>query len=628
MCGICGFLTPGGGVSPDALERMTATLVHRGPDDGDMWADAESGIAFGHRRLSILDLSPLGRQPMHSSCGRYVITYNGEVYNHLDLRRQLGDYPFRSTSDTETILAAIRQWGLEGAVGRFVGMFAFGLWDREERTLSLVRDRLGIKPLYYGVSRGAVLFGSELKALRAYPGFDNPIDRNALALYFRHSCIPGSHCIYQGVHKLTPGTMAIFGQGRTEPELRTYWSARDVWLKGMNAPYRGTLDEAADDLEALLREAVGMRMLSDVPLGAFLSGGIDSSTVVALMQAQSSRPVKTFAIGFEEAAFNEGDHARAVAAHLGTDHTELILRPKDLLDVVPLIPKYWDEPFADSSQIPTFCVSRLTREQVTVSLSGDGGDELFAGYRRYFYMDKWPLVARVPYPVRSLASKILPRLPAAFFKFFGPWGPKVRWRLDALAMRRFPEFYRHLFSHLQHPEELVPGAVDIPTAMMDPHNTISDDRFCQMALWDIVGYLPDDILTKVDRASMAVGLEARVPILDHRVVEFAASLPTEMKVREGQGKQVLRRVLSRHVPARLVDRPKAGFGVPIQSWLGNELRDWAESLLSPEVIRDQGILDADSVGRMWQAYLAGDLHWNFCLWDVLMFQAWIEELGQ
>ncbi|MBI9079546.1 MAG: asparagine synthase (glutamine-hydrolyzing) [Pseudodesulfovibrio sp.] len=626
MCGICGFVGYHRALDDASLKAMTDTIDHRGPDDSDIWLDREAGVGLGHRRLSILDLSPLGRQPMHSACGRYVIAYNGEVYNHLDLRRELGEYPFKSTSDTETILAAISQWGLEEAVKRFVGMFAFALWDRQERSLSLVRDRLGIKPLYYGLSGGAVVFGSELKALRAAPVFDNRINRNALGLYFRHSCIPTPYSIYEGIHKLTPGTIACYKDGQTEPELITYWSSRQAWLDGIANPFGGTIDEATDELDGLLRNAVGMRMLSDVPLGAFLSGGIDSSTIVAMMQEQSSRPVKTFAIGFHEDAYSEAKYAKEVARHLGTDHTELYLSPKDLLDVIPLIPKHWDEPFADASQIPTYCVSRLAREYVTVSLSGDGGDELFAGYRRYFYMNKWSIVERVPYAARYFASKTLAHIPAPFFELFGPWGPKVRWRVDALSMKTFSEFYRNLFSHCKHPEEFVLGSSEPETQLMNPANRVSEDRLKLMTLWDTVGYLPDDILTKVDRASMAVGLETRVPLLDHRVVEFAAALPTSMKVQNGSGKEVLRRVLDRYVPRELVDRPKMGFGVPIQDWLRNELRDWCESLLQPDEIRRQGLLNADMVERMWREYLDGTLHWNSHLWDVLMFQAWLAEV--
>lgn len=625
MCGICGFLTFDGSGDADDLVRMTDTLSHRGPDDADVWIDRESGIGLGHRRLSILDLSELGRQPMHSACGRYVIAYNGEVYNHLALRKEL-DYPFKSSSDTETLLAAVSAWGLENTVRRCIGMFAISLWDRQERTLTLVRDRLGIKPLYHGVSNGVVMFASELKALKAHPGFVNEIDRNALGLYFRYSCIPAPHSIYKGIHKLKPGTMATYRSGQTEPKVTTYWSARDVWLDGEQRPFAGSMDDAVNELDLLLRDAVGMRMLSDVPLGAFLSGGIDSSTVVALMQAQSSRPVKTFAIGFQEDAFNEAQHAKDVARHLGTDHTELYLSPQDLLNVVPLIPKHWDEPFADASQIATYCVSQLAREHVTVSLSGDGGDEMFVGYRRYMHMDKWKLVDRVPLPLRVIAAKMFAHLPAPFFKLFGDWGPKVRWRVDALSMKVFSEFYSSLTSHARHPEEFVLGCTEPWTELMNPKNQISKDRYRLMTLWDTVGYLPDDILTKVDRASMAVSLEARVPLLDHRVVEFAASLPTSMKVHNGQGKRVLRKVLDRYVPRELVDRPKMGFGVPIQEWLRNELRDWCESLLQPDVLKQQGLLNTEMVETMWSEYLGGTTHWNYHLWDVLMFQAWLAEV--
>jgi len=625
MCGICGFWAPANLRDKESLQSMTSSLAHRGPNDSGIWLDAKTGIAFGHRRLSILDLSSLGHQPMHSGCGRYVIVYNGEIYNHLDLRKELSGFVYKSNSDTETLLAAISQWGLAKAVTRFIGMFAIALWDKRDRTLSLVRDRLGIKPLYFGLCSGSVVFGSELKAIRAYHGFNNAINRNAIGLYFRHSCIPAPYSIYEGIHKLTPGTIATYMEGTKEPTLQTYWSARQAWIDGEEAPFRGSIEEATDELDTLLRDAVRIRMLADVPLGAFLSGGVDSSTVVAMMQAQSSHPVKTFAIGFQEKAYNEAPYAREVAKHLRTDHVEMSLSPKELLEIVPLLPKHWDEPFADASQIPTYCVSRLAREHVTVSLSGDGGDELFAGYRRYFYMDKWNIVSRVPFPLRVLASNTLAHLPASFFNLFGEWGPKVRWRVDALSMKNFAEFYRNLFSHSKHPNEFVLKSAEPETELMNPANWISKDRFRLMTLWDTLGYLPDDILTKVDRASMAVGLEARVPILDHRVVEFAASLPTSMKVQNGQGKDVLKRVLDRYVPRKLVDRPKMGFGVPIQDWLRKELRDWCESLLNPNIIRQQGLLNVDMVSMMWREYLDGRQHWNSHLWDVLMFQAWLNE---
>ncbi|MGE4552370.1 MAG: asparagine synthase (glutamine-hydrolyzing) [Desulfovibrionaceae bacterium] len=631
MCGITGFLSPASATeaTEDTLLRqvraMADALAHRGPDDSGLWTDPAAGVALGHRRLSILDLSPLGRQPMTSSCGRYVICYNGEVYNHRELRRELetAGHAFRGGSDTETMLAAIVQWGLSAAVRRFVGMFAFALWDRAGRTLHLVRDRLGIKPLYYGRAGKDFVFGSELKALRAHPAFDRPLDRDALCLYFRHNYIPAPHSIYQGVRKLEPGVILSLGpNGRERSE--TYWSARQVWLDGMEHPFSGDEAEAETELERRLAEAVESRMLADVPLGAFLSGGVDSSTVVALMQRHSARPVKTFCIGFSEPEYNEADHARAVADHLGTDHTELILTPRDLLEVVPLIPRFWDEPFSDSSQIPTYCVSRLARQAVTVSLSGDGGDELFAGYDRYFWARRWRWVEPIPRPLRRLAAALGGLVPEPVWGLLGRQARRLARRLDALGCRDFQQFYRHLLSHQKHPERLVLGAAEPDTALSRPE-TAPLDRIRFMSLLDVRTYLPDDILTKVDRASMAVALEARVPLLDHRVVEFAATLPTAMLAEAGRGKRLLRRVLSRHVPSALVDRPKKGFAVPIEHWLGHELREWCESLLDPRRMAEDGVLDAWAVARMWREFLAGRTQWHYYLWDVLMFQAWRRE---
>ena len=627
MCGIAGFLLTGGQWRVDVIEAMTSTMSHRGPDDSDTWLDQSEGVALGHRRLSILDLSPLGRQPMQSACGRYMIVYNGEVYNHLELREELSGVHFRSTSDTETILAAIAAWGLEEAVRRFVGMFAMAVWDRHERTLSLVRDRMGIKPLYYGRAGNGVVFGSELKVLRACPAFDPSVDRDSLSLYFRHNYIPSPYSVYKGVRKLEPGTIAVFEPGASEPKVHTYWSARDVWRMGLSDPFAGTEEEALAELEGVLSKAVLRRMLSDVPLGAFLSGGIDSSTVVALMQAHSSRPVRTFSIGFHEARYNEAGYARIIANHLGTDHTELYVTPADLLDVVPSIPRLWDEPFGDSSQIPTYILSKLTREHVTVSLSGDGGDELFSGYQRYFWMKRWKGVTVIPRPLRGLAANMLKRLPDRFFDLFGSVGPKLRWRLDLLGLSDFSEFYRYFVSHWKNPSEFVIGSREPRTHLTTRENTITDDIFAQMALWDILGYLPDDILTKVDRASMGASLEARVPMLDHNVVEFAARIPTTMKVRGNKGKHLLRRVLNKYVPKELVERPKMGFGVPIEHWMRNELKEWCEDMLAPSTIRKQGYLDADMVSRMWHEFLDGEPNWNYYLWDVLMFQAWLEEWG-
>jgi asparagine synthase (glutamine-hydrolysing) len=604
---------------------MTDSLTHRGPDDSGIWLAPKAGIGLGHRRLSILDLSPLGRQPMHSACGRYVIAYNGEVYNYRELRTELEElgHTFRGGSDTEVLLAATAQWGLKEAVVRFVGMFAFALWDRRERVLSLVRDRLGIKPLYYGWAGKGFIFGSELKALRACPVFDHEVDRNALALYFRHNYVPAPWTIYAKARKLEPGCILTLRQDNLEPEIATYWSALDVWDQGAGAPFGGTMVEAEEQLRELIAEAVRVRMVADVPLGALLSGGIDSSLVVALMQAHSDRPVKTFSIGFHEEDYDEARHARVVAEHLGTEHTELYLTPRDMLEVIPDMPGCWDEPFADSSQIPTYCVSRLTREHVTVALSGDGGDELFAGYQRYFWMDRWGLVERLPLWLRRVLTSAIKSIPGGAFAALGALGYKIRWRLDMLAISDFAEFYLYFMSHNQHPTNLVPGSTESQSPMTTPWDMRFDDRFRQMTFWDVRSYLPDDILTKTDRASMAHGLELRVPLLDHRVAAFAASLPTAFKVRDGVGKQVLRNLLYSYVPREIADRPKMGFGVPVQEWLKGELRDWCRDLLDLRSIAAQGYLDPALVQDRLIRFERGETMWVHQLWDILMFQAWM-----
>jgi len=622
VCGICGIYASLGAADGQTVRRMSDVLAHRGPDDSDTWADPDAGIALGHRRLSILDTSALGRQPMHSACKRFVLAYNGEIYNHLEIRRALPEHPFRSTSDTETILAAVAAWGLETALARFAGMFALALWDRRERRLFLVRDRIGIKPLYYGRIKEGWVFGSELKALRAHPGFAPDIDRRALALFFRHNFIPAPYSIYTNAWKLCPGQMAVFDDEGLR--LQTWWDAAAVWREGVEAPFVDGQKDLEDRLDELLSIVTAEHMISDVQIGAFLSGGIDSSTVVSFMQKKSSKPIKTFSIGFNEGSYNEANYANAVATHLKTEHTELYVTQKEMLDVIPLMPEFWDEPFADSSQIPTYILSLLTRRQVTVSLSGDGGDELFCGYQRYFWMNRWDKVARIPWRIRTLAAVVLKRLPARIFDVLGPLGQKIRWRLDILGMRDFAEFYRYFMSHFKRPAEFVPGGEEPETPLTNARNRIMGDRYAQMALWDIVNYLPGDILTKVDRASMAVSLEARVPLLDHRVVEFAARVPTAWKVRHDQGKWLLRQVLYRYVPQALVERPKMGFGIPLGEWLRGDLREWCEDLLSPAMIRRQGCLDAATVSRMWREYLAGESNWSPYLWDVLMFQAWHE----
>ncbi len=652
MCGLTGYLSPGSADEREFQKRvewMTHRLVHRGPDDSGTWVDAAAGVALGARRLAIVDLSPTGRQPMVSSCGRFVIAYNGEVYNFLELRKELEikGRKFRGHSDTEVILEAVGEWGLPVAVKKFVGMFAMAVWDRQGRTLYLVRDRLGIKPLYYGWAGKTFLFGSELKALRANPDFIPEIDRNALALLMRHNCVPQPYCIYKGILQLPAGTfLTLRAQDRSASvELRptAYWSAKEVAERGAANPFRGSETEAIEQLDALLREAVKLRMVADVPLGAFLSGGIDSSTVVALMQAASPRAVKTFTIGFHEDQFNEAVEARAVAMHLQTDHTELYVTPEEAQAVIPKLPALYDEPFSDSSQIPTYLISALARQKVTVSLSGDGGDELFGGYTRYPFAQKvWRRTGWLPRAMRKgLARGLSAWEPETYDRRLGwltpllnpygrrgPIGDKFRKLADVLAAEDSVALYRYWMSHWQQPAELVLGAQEPSTVFTDRSRWADlPNYFQKMMFFDLVGYLPDDILTKVDRASMGVSLEARVPLLDHRVVEFAARLPLSMKFRNGQGKWALRQVLGKYVPRELIERPKMGFAAPIDAWLRGPLRDWAEALLDERRLKQDGYLNSQPIRVRWAEHLSGRRNWDYCLWDVLMFQAWREWWG-
>lgn len=630
MCGICGFI-PLSRVdkahSETALSRMTDTIVHRGPDSEGTWLCPKTGMGLGHRRLAILDLSPAGHQPMASADGRYVLAYNGEVYNHLDLRTELeaNGHSFRGSSDTETLLAAFLQWGFRKTIARCVGMFAMAIWDTHERRLHLVRDRLGIKPLYYGKSGSTFLFGSELKSLRSHPDFTNPIDRDALALFFRHAYIPAPHSIYSGIRKLTPGTiLSIDMTGSTNTE--TYWSAVETWRNGQAAPFTGTVNEAADRLEAILQDAVKVRMLSDVPIGAFLSGGIDSSTVVALMQQASATPVRTFSIGFHENAFNEAPSAARIARHLGTDHTEMYVTPQDMLDVIPMLPRLWDEPFGDSSQVPTYLLSQLTRQHVTVSLSGDGGDELFHGYNRYdTALNAWSKIAAIPGTLRAIAATTGIAVLAPLLRQKEPYSSLMLRRLQLIGTKDFRSFYREVISDKKNPTHLVLGSEEAHYVMLDDYDHLGLDRSQLMSLLDTLTYLPEDILTKVDRASMAVSLEARVPILDHRVVEFAATIPSTMNTRGGDRKRLLKAVLERHVPREMFERPKRGFGIPMAAWLRGELRDWAEMLLSPAPIMAEGYLDNDIVQQTWLNFLHGDDGRSAQVWNILMFQSWLRE---
>jgi asparagine synthase (glutamine-hydrolysing) len=643
MCGIAGLIGRTGANDATLAAAMTRALRHRGPDDAGVWADAEAGIALGHRRLSIIDLSPMGHQPMHSADGRYVIAFNGEIYNYQALRGQLADYPYRGHSDTEVMLAAFCAWGVERAVQSFNGMFAFALWDCQEHVLYLSRDRLGEKPLYYGWLGKTFLFGSELKALRAHPAFQAEINRDALALYLRHNYVPTPYSIYRDVYKLPPATFLKVGAAAnlTNPEPVAYWSARETAERGVRRPFEGSPEEARDQLNGLLGDAVKLRMVADVPLGVFLSGGVDSSTIVALMQAQSNRPVRSFTIGFHDATYNEAGYAKAVARHLGTDHTELYVTPEEAMAVIPRLATLYDEPFADSSQIPTFLVSQLARRHVTVSLSGDGGDELFGGYNRYsWWRGVWRWGGWMPRPLRTTVAAGLLALPPRTWngvfqktdrflpgqlKVHNP-GEKIHKLAEAVSVDSPRALYTHLISHWKSPAVIVRDATEPPTTVTTPASWAEvRDHTCWMMYLDLVTYLPDDILVKLDRASMGVSLEGRVPLLDHRVVEFAWQLPLAFKVRDGKSKWLLRQVLYQYVPQELIERPKTGFGVPIDSWLRGPLRDWAESLLEERRLAQEGFFDPAPIRQKWVDHLSGRFDWHHSLWDILMFQAWHHE---
>jgi asparagine synthase (glutamine-hydrolysing) len=642
MCGFAGFLDRAGFADGEAvLREMADKIVHRGPDSDGYWVDGEAGIALAHRRLAIIDLSPAGHQPMASHDGRYVLSYNGEIYNHLDLRRQLeanGTVEWRGHSDTETLLQGFSAWGVRGTLERANGMFAFALWDRAERKLFLARDRMGEKPLYYGMQGKALLFGSELKALRQHPAWQGAVNRNALALFLRHNYVPGPYSIFDGIQKLPPAHYLEIGVDDAVPQSPVaYWDIAAKAKEGQGKPFSGSAADAVDVLDSLLLDAVGMRMAADVPLGAFLSGGYDSSTIVALMQQQSARPVKTFSIGFSESEYDEAHHAKRVAAHLGTDHTELYVTPQDALDQIPILPHHWDEPFADSSQIPTLLVSRLARSEVTVSLSGDGGDELFCGYTRYAQgYDIWRRLGRMPGGVRKAVAGALRMTPANLIDGalkFAPErvrkmavGDRLLKLADVLNVDRADDFYRSLVSHAKKPSALVPGAHEPPTILTEPDPAWpSDGDFRNRMMYlDMRSYLPDDILVKVDRASMAVSLESRVPLLDHRVVEFALALPLACKLRNGEAKWPLRQILYRHVPREMMERPKMGFGVPIEHWLRGPLRSWADDLLASDRLKREGYFDADAISRMWSDTRSGRRRMHYHVWDILMFQAWLD----
>ena len=650
MCGIAGFLSPDGRRDGDALaERMSFALRHRGPDDGGgVWTDAASGIAIAQRRLAIIDVSPGGAQPMASHDGRWQLVFNGECYNFQDVRTELegeGVGDWRGHSDTDVVLEAIALWGLERALAKLIGMFAFALWDRQDRVLHLARDRMGEKPLYYGLVGRDLAFGSELKALHQHPSWRPEIDREALGLMLRFNNVPAPHSIYKGIFKLPAGSRVAITRehvaARSLPAPVKYWDLGRVIAASRSDPLRLSDVEAVDKLETLLRDAVRRQMVSDVPLGAFLSGGVDSSLIVSLMQAQSPRPVKTFTIGFHEAGMNEAPQAKAVAKHLGTDHEELYVTPEETREVIHLLPRIYDEPFADASQIPTYLVSRMARRQVTVSLSGDGGDELFGGYTRYAWGGTiWRTIRHLPLGARRLMSRAMGAMPVdATTSAFSKLRPVLPRSLQAMQMgdklmklstvlqvSSAEELYTHLMSQWRWPSRVVVGASDaVPPYVTGGIDIGSIDEFVDwMMAADAGMYLPDDILVKVDRAAMAVSLETRVPFLDHRVVEFAWRLPQDMKVRGADTKWALRQLLYRHVPRSLIERPKMGFGAPIDQWLRGPLRDWAEALLDESRLKREGFFHPGPVRRYWEDHLIGRHNWQYPLWNVLMFQTWHE----
>lgn len=624
MCGFSGFINHLKQSETAAIQSMAGHLQHRGPDDSGFWFDHDIGLALSHTRLSIVDLSPAGHQPMVSACDRFVITFNGEIYNHLELRAQLESQNsapvWRGHSDTETLLACFSAWGIEQTLQSTVGMFTLALWDKQEQVLTLARDRLGEKPLYWGWCGDTLLFGSELKALKAHPDFNADVDRGALSLLLRHNYIPAPYTIYQGIEKLPAGQYIQIKKGhlRADVQPKTYWQLNHAIERGLANPFSGTDAQATDLLEQTISQAVNGQMLADVPLGAFLSGGVDSSTVVAIMQQQSTQPVRTFAIGFDEPGYNEAEYAKEVARHLGTDHTELYVSAQDVLDLVPRLPDIYCEPFADSSQLPTFLVSRMAKQHVTVALSGDGGDELFGGYNPYQFAPRvWGKLKTLPLPLRKIAFRLLSGLPLP---------DKLAKLLRVLPAKNKEQFYHILMSHWANPEQLVIGGHTRPTLINSSSQWPQTDSFEHwMMAMDAGQYMTDDILVKVDRAAMANSLETRVPLLDHRVVELAWQIPQHMKIRDGVGKWILREVLYRHVPREMIERPKKGFSVPLGQWLRGPLRDWAETLLSEQRLAQEGYFTPGAVRHVWSEHLQGKRDHARKLWSILMFQAWLEK---
>jgi asparagine synthase (glutamine-hydrolysing) len=650
MCGFTGFLDS----KPwrdklmkfELLQQMTDCIASRGPDDFGFWVD-DANVGLAHRRLSIIDLSSAGHQPMLSINSRYSIVFNGEIYNHQDLRCELNHFPgfnktsWRGNSDTETLLACINLWGLEKTLQKSIGMFALALWDRHTKTLFLARDRVGEKPLYYGWqgadSTRSFLFGSDLKALKVHPSFSTQVDRNSLNLFLRYGYIPAPYSIYKGISKLDPGSILSVSVNQPEPVCKKYWDVISIARQGKLTPFTGSPDRAVDQLELLVKNSVRQQMISDVPIGAFLSGGVDSSTIVALMQSQSPRPVKTFTIGFNEKGFNEAAHAKIIAKYLGTEHTEMYISPNQAMDMIPKIPNLYSEPFADSSQIPTYLISQLAKQSVKVSLSGDGGDELFSGYNRYELTAKlWKKLSIMPVSARKLLAKFIASTPPSTFdklsgiipgtKGYASLGDKLHKGAKVLASENFHQLYLGLISQISNPSEWVKHADESSTKLIGNLKLFSEfNDVEQMMLLDTLSYLPDDILVKLDRATMGASLEGRVPFLDHRIIEFAWAMPLDFKLRNGQTKWILRELLYRYVPRELIERPKMGFGIPIGDWLRGPLREWAETLLSEDRLIREGYFHPNIIRTKWAEHLSGNKNLQSQLWTVLMFQSWLED---
>ena len=645
MCGIVGVWRRGHLDSLlEVINRVNGLMENRGPDAEGVWLDEARGLAFGHRRLSIHDLSMTGSQPMESSCGRYILCFNGEVYNFKELKGEIYDrrnsaaeamFRWRGDSDTEVLVEAISMWGVSAAVKKLNGMFAFSVWDKKQLQLDIVRDRFGEKPLFYGWVKDVFVFASEVRAFREIPGFSKDLCLEAVSLFMQNNCVPSPYSIYEGIYKLPPAHILTLKQNSRDVVLNSYWSIEQAARENDGA-FSGLSDtEAVGMLEEKISRSVEKRMLADVSVGAFLSGGIDSSTIVSLMQNNSTLPVKTFSIGFESNSYNEAHNAKKIAQHLGTDHTELYLTPNDAISVIPDLPDIYDEPFADSSQIPTFIVSKLAKKSVTVALTGDGGDELFGGYVRHIWADKlWRNMSMMPYPIRSLLGSMLtavsPEVYDSIFervKEFLPSayrqnksGDKLH-KLSRLLSARTPmEMYCNLTSHWQLKDNVVKGGLPLSVHTSIPCSNRPVSQLMMDA--DLKNYFLNDILVKVDKASMAVSLEARVPLLDNSIVDFSFGIPLSMKIRNGSGKWVLKQVLRKHLPDSLIDRPKWGFGLPLDEWMRLELREWCESLLSEECIKDVGYFDPKLIRRKWKEHLSGARNWQYHLWDVLMFHSW------